>query len=317
MEFHLFFCQRSFHIRNTKTLWKYTRAIQLFHIFVEIHRPFHITHLLIISQSEHRLQCNIHILILHTSTIITCIALFSFRIISYHYLPIVIHILIWFLTGSIFIIPFTVLIRILVLGYIFIRHSVLFIQLSLQEFKFILFSTLPVPYFLSGFSTLIISGKEIRVLVDNSWIILYSSTIISRLCTKQTTIKDCHHIIRLHFYNKVEIFNSTVLISYPCTQQTTVIVPDKIIRINIQCQVIITHGSPQVILMKSGQCAINIIPGILSTQMNSTIEIRFRFPVFWLLQLDDRSCCPCVRIVFIQFKSFIEIIQCGNSVFLL
>ena len=46
---------------------------------------------------------------------------------------------------------------------------------------------------------------------------LYSPAIITRLRTKQTTVKDSHHIIRLHLDNKVEVFDSPVIISYLCT----------------------------------------------------------------------------------------------------
>ena len=184
MEFHLFFCQRSFHIRNTKTLWKYTRAIQLFHIFVEIHRPFHITHLLIISQSEHRLQCNIHILVLHTSTIITRITLFGFRVIGNYYLTIVIHILIRLLACFFSIFISTSVRFIFILGNILISHTVLLVNLGFHDLKLILFRSFLIPNFSTGFRTLIISGQKVRILIDNSRIVLYGPTIITCLRTE-------------------------------------------------------------------------------------------------------------------------------------
>ena len=215
MHLHLFFRQWSFHICDTKTFRKYTRTVQVFNIFVEVHRTFHVTHLLIISQSEHRFQRYIYILILHTTTIITCIALFGFRIIRNHYLTIVIHILIGFLTGLLS--AFLIIFLILVLCYIFVRHTVLLVDLRLHDFKFILLRTLLISNLSASFRTLIISGQEVRILIDNSCVILYSSAIITRLRTKQTTIKDSHHIIRLHLDNKVEVFDSPVIISYLCT----------------------------------------------------------------------------------------------------
>ena len=148
---------------------------------MKVHRTLHVTHLLIISQSEHRFQFYIYVLILHTSTIITCIALFSFGIIGNHYLTIVIHILIRFLTGLLSAFLFVFLI--LILCYIFIRHTVLLIYLSFHDFKLVLLCSFLVANLSASFRTLVISGKEVRILVDNSCVILYCPAIITRLGT--------------------------------------------------------------------------------------------------------------------------------------
>ena len=92
---------------------------------------------------------------------------------------------------------------------------------------------------------------------------------------------------------------------------------DKVVRINIQSQIIIAHGPSQIILMKSGQSTINIISRILRAQMNRTVQIRFRLCIVRLLQADDSSCRPGIRIILIQFESRIKVLQCRNRILLL
>ena len=184
MEFHLFFCQRSFHIRNTKTFREDSRTVQVLNILVKIHRTFHVTHFLIISQSKHGLQCDIYILVLHTSTIITRITLFGFRVIGNYYLTIVIHILIRLLACFFSIFISTSVRFIFILGNILISHTVLLVNLGFHDLKLILFRSFLIPNFSTGFRTLIISGQKVRILIDNSRIVLYGPTIITCLRTE-------------------------------------------------------------------------------------------------------------------------------------
>ena len=290
---------------------------------MEIHRTLHFARLFIISQGKHRFQFYVHILILYASAIITCIALIRFRIIGNHNFAIVVHVLVRLLTSFSFLAFVTVLaalvffILILILGNVFVRPSILLVKLSLQQFEVILFGPLLVADLLAGFRTMIISCEEVRILVDNCRIVFDSTPVISRLSTKQRTVKDSHHIIRFHLNHKIEVLDSTVVIPDTGTKQTTVIMPDKVIGINIQSQIIIAHSTPQIILMESGQSTVYIITRVLRAQMNRTVQIRFRFCIVGLLQANNSPCRPCVRIILIQFESRIKVLQRRNRILLL
>ena len=93
--------------------------------------------------------------------------------------------------------------------------------------------------------------------------------------------------------------------------------PQEVIRIDIQCQVIITHGTSQIILMETRQCTINIITSILRTQMNGLIQVTFGICILSLLQTDNSTCAPSIRIITVHINCRFKIIQSLYSILLL
>ena len=234
----LFFRQRSFLISYNQTTGKYFLIIQCFNELIIVDLPFHIIVLFIIGKHEHGLGNNIHILILHASTIVTLIFFFSLFVVGNHYLTIVVHVLVGLLTGFI-------ILRII--GSLLIRiYSVLFIQLCFQHLEFICISTFHIPYFPTRLRSVLISQQEIGIFIYHRRIIFNCPFIISCLIQQQTTVENSHHIVGLHFDNKIKVLNSPVVIA------------DEIIGINIQCNIIVTHRSSQVILMVTGQSTVDI-----------------------------------------------------------
>ena len=152
------------------------RTVQVLNILVDnVTERFTSLSLLIISQSKHRFQLYVHILILHTSTIITLYSVGQLQnhpqsqsCDSYSYSCRISY-------GSSRPPSVVLIFLILILCYIFVRHTVLLVDLSLHDFELILLRSLLVANLSAGFRTLIISGQEVRILVDNSCVVLYSA----------------------------------------------------------------------------------------------------------------------------------------------
>ena len=260
METHLLFCQRRLHIGDSQRLGKQFRMIQFIDVLMIVHYPLHIAQLLIVGQRIHRFELDSYIPILHTPTIVALVTLIGFRIIRYHNLAIVLHILIRLLTGLTAVLPgISVIIIRHILTVTAGSYTVTLVELHLHNLKLILLRPLTITNLLSGFSAMIVTGHEIGIFIYHSGIIADSTAIIPRLCTQQTTIDRCHHIIRLYLQHKVKIFYRPVVITNLRTQQTAIIVSEEIIRINIQRQIVVTHGTSQIILMKTRQSTINVV----------------------------------------------------------
>ena len=195
MEFHLFFRQRSFHISNTQRFREQFLMIQLLNIFMEMNNALHLTRFLIICQCIHRFHLNGYVPVLNTTAVVALIFLVFFRIISNHDFPVILHILIGFLTRFA-----RILIILIIVCNVLIacRNPVTLVYLHLHDFEFILFGTFTITDLLTSFGTLIVSGHKIRIFVNHLRIVTDSTTIITRLCTEQTTVESCHHIIRFY-----------------------------------------------------------------------------------------------------------------------
>ena len=183
MEFNLLFCQWRFHISYTQTFWKDPRLVQFINKRMIIHRAFYIAHLFIISKCKQRFRLNRHVTILYPSPIIALVLTFLFGIVGNYYLPIVIHILIRLFTCLAFILLIIILLVLIILCHIIFRNAILTIQLRFHYLKLIRLGSFTVSNFFTRFSTLVITGQEVRILVDHSRIVFYRPTIISGLRT--------------------------------------------------------------------------------------------------------------------------------------
>ena len=85
--------------------------------------------------------------------------------------------------------------------------------------------------------------------------------------------------------------------------------PEKIIRINIQSQIIITHGASQIILMETRQGTVDIVTGILCTQMDRLVQISFSLFILPLLEAYNGSCPPSIRVITVHIDGFVKITQ--------
>ena len=288
--------------------------IQLLNIFMEMNNALHLTRFLIICQCIHRFHLNGYVPVLNTTAVVALIFLVFFRVISNHDFPVILHILIGFLTRLA-----RILVILIIVCNVLItcRNPVTFVYLHLHDFEFILFGTLTVTDLLTGFGTLIVSGHKIRIFANHLRIVTDSTTIITRLCTQQATVESCHHIIRFHLQDKIKVFKCPVIVTYLCTKQTTVIMPQEVIGIDVQCQVIITHGTSQIILMETRQCTIDIITGILRTQMNGLIQVTFGICILALLQTNNSTCAPSIGIITVHIDCRFKVIQSLYCILLL
>ena len=315
MILHLFLGQRSLHVGDVQRLWQLFRQIQLIDCLIEVDRFLDFTNFLIISQRIHGLQLDHHISILHTSTVIAGVTLGRFRVVGNHNLPIVFHVLVRLLAGLFAVIPLAV-----GFGHVLLIASLLAVQavqLGLHQFEFILFGSLAVSYFPTGFCPVMIPGQEVGIFSYHLRIIVDGSPIISRLGAQQATVESGHHVVRLHLQDKVEVFDGAVVIAHLGPKQTTVVVPDKVIGVNIQGQVIVLHGSPQIVLMETGQGTVDVIAGILDTQADGTIQIVLRALILFLLKFDHRTSTPRIGIIAVQFDGLVKIAQGTDGIVLL
>ena len=161
----------------------------------------------IISKHEHRLRNNGHVLILYTSAIFTFILFFTFFVIGNYNLSIIVHIFIRLLACTVSALR---IIRCLII----LTYTVLFIQLSFENFKLIGISSFYISHLLARLSSILITNHKVRIFIYHRRIILNRPFIIPRLVTKQTAIEDSHHIVRFHIDNKIKVLDGTIVITY-------------------------------------------------------------------------------------------------------
>ena len=310
VETYLLFCQRRLHIGDAQRFGEQFGVIQLVYILVIMHGTFYVAQLLIIGQRIHRFELDSHVTVLHTAAIVALITLFHFRIIRNHNLAVIIHILVGLLTGFAVILS-GVAVRIIrhILVIAAGCHAVALVELHLHKLELILLGSLAVTNLLAGLGTMVVTRREVGILFYHFGVVADSAAVIARLCTQQTTVESCHHIVRLHLQHKVEIFYRTVIVTYLCTQQSPVIVTEEVIGVNIQRQVIVAHRTSQVILMETRQSPVYVVARITCAQVYRLVQILFSFLVVGLLKTDNGTGGPAVGVVTVHINGLIKILQ--------
>ena len=194
--------------------------------FLIVHLPLKIALPRIISQNQSRFRSQFRPAVLHFAAIFAFIRRrFIFRGISLHQFVIIFHRTVAHLSGPLRILRFL--------------SAVTLIHLGFQYLEFIQLGSFGIAYLPAHLSPELITGPEIRKLLDDGIYIPDSSPVISSIVQHQRTVEQRNHIIRFQLQHEIEVLDGTVVVAHLRPKQTTVEMTDIIGGVHFQCRIIV------------------------------------------------------------------------------
>ena len=109
--------------------------------------------------------------------------------------------------------------------------------------------------------------------------------------------------MRLTLKNKIEVFDCQIVFAHLHSQKPAVVVAGIIVGVNIKGNIVIIHGTAQIILAEPRHSPVQIEAGFLGRLHYSTIVCLFRIGKGAMIHLEHATCAQSVNIVGINLQS--------------
>ena len=192
-----------------------------------------------------------------------------------------------------------------------------FIHLRLEDAEFVHLGFRRHAQFPVADSSVLQSGPEVRVLVDDLSIVINGTVDVTRPVAQQRPVEDGHDVVGFTLDDEVEVFDGSVVVAHLHTQLASVVVSKEVVGIELDGLVIVGHGSAQVVEVVAGQCPVHVVVGHTGFQMNGTAELLVSVLPLLVSQAEHGAKRPHIAVVGVQLKRLVQILRTGHGVFLL